>query len=60
MVSSNNTVVFQSGSMEGGFVKVVMKKEVSDQAVMTRLMIEACIVQSHERQYSTSASAKGQ
>ena len=59
MISSNKRVVFQSGAMKGGFVKVIMKKEVSARAVMTRLMIEACIVQSDEHQHSTSAAATG-
>ena len=59
MVSSNNTVVFQSGAMKGGFVKVIMKKEVSGRAVMTRLMIEACVVQADGPQHSTSAAATG-
>ena len=59
MVSSNNTVVFQSGAIKGGFVKVIMKKEVSARAVMTRLMIEACVVQIDEPQHFTSAAATG-
>ena len=59
MISSNKRVVFKSGAMKGGFVKVIMKKEVSDRAVMTRLMIEACVVQTYGRQHSTSAAATG-
>ena len=59
MVSSNKSVVFQSGAMKGGFVKVIMRKEVSALAVMTRLMIEACVVQTDEHQLSTSLSATG-
>ena len=59
MVSSNKTVVFPSGAMKGGFVKVIMRKEVSALAVMTRLMIEACVVQTDEHQLSMSLSATG-
>ena len=59
MISSNNTVVFQSETMKGGFVKVIMRKEVIDRPVMTRLMIDACVVQTDQRLHSTSEARTG-